>query len=121
MSKYEALAKDIYNWCKANDLWGDNTIYFDGKAWSNSPDWAGVNGKKIAEDLYEYEDKNPLHYFEYANPDTLSMSFEGNLYCVLNGYMGYGQNLEEEFLDLFYQYDCYYEMGNAWNLSVYKI
>lgn len=121
MSKYEALAKDIYNWCKENELWDDNTIYFDGKAWSNSSDWAGVKGKKIAEDLYEYEDKDPSLYFEYANQDTLSMSFEGGLYSVLNGYVSGWPELEDEFLKLFYKYDCYYEIGNAWNLSAYKI
>ena len=53
MSKYEALAKDIYNWCKENDIWDDNTIYFDGKAWSNSEYWDSCKGKKIAENLYK--------------------------------------------------------------------
>jgi hypothetical protein len=121
MNTYEALAKDIYNWCKEKDVWDDNTIYFDGKAWSNSSVWAGVKGKKIADDLYEYEDKNPRTYFEYANPKTLSMSFEGGLYSVLNGYVLGWSKLEEEFLKLFEKYGCFYEMGNAWNLSVYKI
>lgn len=32
MTKYKLLAIDIYEWCKKHDLWGDNTIYFDGKA-----------------------------------------------------------------------------------------
>lgn len=121
MSKYATLAKDIYDWCKKKDLWYDNTIYFDGKAWSNSSDWAGVKGKRIAKDLYEYEDKNPRTYFEYANPETLSMSFEGGLYSVLNGYVQGWSKLEEEFLKLFEKHGCYYELGNAWNLTVYKI
>ena len=121
MSKYESLAKDIYNWCKLRDLWDDNTIYFDGKAWSKSDNWGGVKGKKIAEDLYEYDDKDPSTYFEYANSKTLSMSFEGGLYSVLNCYVLGWSKLEAEFLKLFEKYDCYYEMGNSWNLSVYKI
>lgn len=120
-SKYKLLAIDIYEWCKKHDLWGDNIIYFDGKAWSNSESWAGKRGKKIADDLYEYEEKDPCDYFEYGNPDTLSMSFEGGLNHVLNGYTRGWVKLEEQFGKLFEKYGLYYEMGYAWSLSAYEI
>ena len=120
-SKYKQLAIDIYEWCVKHDLWGDNTIYFDGKAWSNSKTWAGENGKKIADDLYEYENRNPKDYFEYANPNTLSMSFEGSLNHVLNGYAYGGFKLEGELNKLFKKYGLYYEFGHSWNLSAYEI
>ena len=120
-SKYKLLAIDIYEWCVKHDLWGDNTIYFDGKAWSNSEAWGGVKGKKIAEDLYEYDDKNPCDYFEYGNPETLSMSFEGSLYYILNGYTSRAWKLEEQFNNLFKKYNLYYELGHAWNLAAYDI
>lgn len=120
MSKYKALAIDIYEWCKANDLWGDNTIYFEGKAWSNSEMWHGEHGKKLTDDLYEYKDRNPRDYFEFANPKTLSMSFEGALNHVLNAYTPGWVKLEEQFRELFDKYDCHYEMGHSWNLSVYE-
>ena len=117
----ELLAKDIYNWCKAKDLWYDCCIYFNGVAWSSSPKWGMVSGKKIGEDLYEYANKNPKDYFEYAHPETLSMSFEGPLYHVLNGYTYGWTKLENEFNKIFEKYDCYYEFGHAWNLSACKI
>lgn len=120
-NKMEQLAKDIYNWCVKKNLWGDNIIYFNGKAWSSSSEWHGVQGKKIGDMLYEYEDKNPKDYFEYANPDTLSMSFEGGLYHVLNGYVNGWTKLEQQFSKLFVKYGFYYEMGYAWSLSVYEI
>lgn len=120
-SKYKLLAIDIYEWCKKHDLWGDNIIYFDGKAWSNSDMWRGEHGEKIAEDLYEYEDRNPRDYFEYANPKTLSMSFEGSLNHILNGYTNGCWKLEEEFNKLFKKYGLYYEFGHSWNLSAYEI
>ena len=120
-SKYKLLAIDIYEWCQKHDLWGDNIIYFDGKAWSNRETWGGVKGKKIAEDLYEYDDRNPEDYFEYANPETLSMSFEGGLNHVLNGYTRGWVKLEEQFGKLFEKYGLYYEMGYAWSLSAYEI
>ena len=117
----EKLARDIYNWCIQNELWGDNCIYFNGKAWASWKDWGCEQGKEIGKDLYEYEDKNPLYYFQYANPNTLSMSFEGELNYVLNGYVPGWTKLEEEFRQLFRKYDLYYEMGHAWNLSAYSI
>ena len=121
MTKYKLLAIDIYEWCVKHDLWGDNIIYFDGKAWSNNETWGGVKGKKITDGLYEYEDKNPKDYFEYANPETLSMSFEGGLNHVLNGYTRGWVKLEEQFGKLFEKHGLYYEMGYAWSLSAYEI
>ena len=120
-NKYESLARDIYSWCQKKKLWGDNCIYFDGKARASWPEWGGENGKKIDEDLYEYENKNPLTYFEYANPDTLSMSYEGSLNHVLNGYVSGWVKLEEQFLKLFKKYGLYAEYGQSWNLSAYEL
>lgn len=120
-NKMEYLAKDIYNWCIKNDLWGDNIIYFNGKAWSPCSIWGRDHGKQIDEYLYEYEGKNPKDYFEYANPDTLSMSFEGPLNHVLNAYVNGWVKLEKQFSDLFKKYGMYYEMGYAWSLSAYEI
>ena len=120
-NKMESLARDIYKWCIKKDLWGDNIIYFNGKAWSSSSEWSGIQGKQIDENLYEYEDKNPKDYFEYGNPDTLSMSFEGPLYHVLNAYVSGWTKLEGQLSKLFEKYGLYYEMGYTWSLSTYKI
>lgn len=119
--KMELLAIDIYNWCVKKNLWGDNCIYFNGKAWASWDTWHGIQGKQIGNMLYEYEDKNPLDYFEYANPNTLSMSFEGELNHVLNAYVRGWVKLEQQFSDLFKKYGMYYEMGHAWNLSACEI
>lgn len=122
MNWKEALARDIYNWCKQYGLWGDNTIYFDGKAWaSDHRAWQGQLPNQIDEDLFEYADRDPRNYFEYANPDTLSMSFEGELYYVLNGYTPGWVKLEAEFLALFEKYGMYYELGNSWNLAAFQL
>lgn len=117
----KTLAREIYDWCIKNDLWGDNCIYFNGKAWASWDTWHNDDGKKIGERLYEYENINPKEYFEYANPNTLSMSFEGPLYHVLNAYVPGWIELAEEFGDLFRKHNYYYELGHAWNLSVYDI
>lgn len=115
----EQIAKAIYDWCIENEMWLYVIIYFDGKAWSSYKRWSGEEGRRIGDHLFEYEDKNPLDYFEYAHPDTLSMSFEGELYDMIN----YGRFAEklESFLKLINELGYYYELGNAWNLSLYKI
>ena len=120
-NRNESLAIDIYNWCKKHNLWSDITIYFYGIALSSSYEWAGICGKKIDEDLYQHENKNPLDCFEYANPNTLSMSFEGPLYHVLNGYVQGWTKLEAQFQKLFEKYGYYFEYGHAWNLSAYEL
>lgn len=116
-----ALARDIYNWCKKKGLWGDNCIYFNGKAWASWSKWGDENGNEIDENLYEYMNKNPIKYFEYANPETVSMSYEGALNHVLNGYVSGWVKLEDEFLKLFEKYGYYAEYGDAWNVSAYEL
>ena len=120
-NRNEKLAIDIYRWCKRKELWGDNCIYFDNIAWASWPEWKGEIGKEIDEDLYQYENKNPKDYFQFANPDTLSMSYEGRLYHVLNGNVRGWVKLESEFLKLFETHGYYAKYGNAWNLAAYEI
>lgn len=114
----EQLATEIFNWLVDNELWVDVCIYFNGKRWS-------TNNKDCSEFCYNerkyFEDEaNPMDYFEYVRePNILSMSFEGALYNVLNGY-SYG-NEEVKFRKIFEKYGLYYELGNAWNLSCYEI
>ena len=121
MKNMEALARDIYDWCMENDLWGDCCIYFNGKAWASWDNWHNENGKQIGDRLYEFNNRDPREYFEYANQDTLSMSFEGPLYYVLNAYVPGWVKREDEFRRLFKKYGLYYEMGHAWNLAAYEI
>ena len=126
-TRFGKLAWDIYQWCVKNDLWDDNTIYFDGHAITNCIQW-GSSEKANAllcpdprAKLYYFKDKNPRDYFEYVNPEGLSMSFEGSLNHVLNAYTPGWAKLEEEFRKIFARHGCYYEMGHSWNLTTYDL
>lgn len=115
----EALAHAIYQLLLRHEMWMDVYIYYNGKRMGTSK--TDSSGKKIfrynGEPLIE-NDIDPHDYFRYAGP-TLSMSFEGPMYDAIN-YGGYDDFLSE-FDALLRQYGLYYELGHAWNLSVYPI
>ena len=105
--KKTKVAKTIEKFIRKHELDGDVRIYFSNKCW----DYDSSGRKTVIEDIKASE------YFEYANDDTISMSFEGGLYDALN--MTYGYGLFEEFNAL--DFDGYYfELGHAWNLSFYE-
>lgn len=110
MKKMEIIRK-IESWMKKNDLLGTVRMYFNNKCWC----WYDGK-KKLIEEIKGSE------YFEYANDDTISISFEGPFYNVMN--YGYDNKvwdgLQGEFDKLLDGFDCWYELGNAWNLSIYE-
>lgn len=70
------------------------------------------------EKLFVEDNQNPRDYFEYVADDhILSMSFEGPVYHMINGY-AYG-GLVRRFHKIFEKYGVYYEQGDAWNLTCY--
>lgn len=113
--KVESLARDIYDLLLGHGIWQDVSIYFNGKRMSSHNETATefrYNGEPFI-----VESKDPRDYFDYvAAEHILSMSFEGSFYEVLNGYAG-NWKVEKEFSALLEKYGCYYELGNAWNLT----
>lgn len=112
----ELFAVDIMCYLTENDLDSDVCIYFNNKKIRHEYDWRTLDPKPkfIVE-----ENMNPFDYFEYANHEhILSMSFEGPLYDELN-YV-YGKKTEG-LEKIFKKYGCYFELGNAWNLSAYPL
>lgn len=116
----EQLATEIFNWLVDKEMWIDVAIYFNGKRWNtHNKDYTEFcyNERRYFEDV-----ANPKDYFEYVRePNILSMSFEGSLYEVLNGYVPGWTKLEKEFRNIFEKYGLYFELGNAWNLTCFEI
>ncbi len=74
---------------------------------------------------YKYRirtDLRPQDYIDYTGR-FLSMSFEGQLYEALNYSMcyeySYLNRVEEHLSNFFAHYGLHYELGNAWNFSLY--
>ncbi len=118
MTRNRKLANEIRKWLLDNDMWIDTVIYFDGRAYAPWDD-EGHFYYNDREHLIEYE-ADPRDYFEYVgNPHILSMSFEGPLYDLLN--YGFSNRLLNEFDSIFKKYGLLYELGNAWNLTCFKL
>ena len=105
------MIKKIESWMKKNGLLYAVRMYFNNKCYC----WYDGE-KRIITDIKGSE------YFEYANDDTISISFEGPFYNVMN--YAYDKKewdrLESEFTKIVGSFDCWYELGNAWNLSIYE-
>ena len=116
----EQLATEILDFLVAYGMWVDVRIYFDGKVWDSY-------NKETEQFHYNEKDKvyvdkaEPKDYFDYvAEPHILSMSFEGTFYDVLNGTSERAFRLQNQFNNILKKYGLYYELGNAWNLSLYQ-
>lgn len=126
--KIEQLAREIREFLDDKFLNGDCRIYFNGMCWEHGTEddpytW-DENGKEWLElpkrsGWNVIEEINPKDYFEYAS-GIICMSFEGSFYDVMNGYSKSDFKKQDEFYNLLQKYGCYYELGNAWNLSVYE-
>ena len=119
----EKLADEIRQFLLDNQLWTDVRIYFNGKAYATD-DRNGHYYYNDPEHLVVLEDEDPHDYFDYVG-DFLSMSFEGDFYGCLNYTNEYGaafdDRIQEGFRSILRKYELYYELGNAWNLSLYPV
>ena len=118
MTKNRRLANEIRDWLLDHDMWVDTVIYFDGVAyapWDEDMKHFYYNDPTHS---IEYE-ADPARCLEYYNRDTVTMTFEGPLYLVVNDYEE--PRLKDEFDAIFKKHGFYYEQGYAWSLSCYQI
>ena len=111
------IVHEIKMFLEDHDLAEDVCIYYNNKRESSS-----IKLKKNYDYDVEWDIEyniDPHDYFEWAAYEhIISMSFEGELYDLIN-YRG-GKALDE-FDKLLEKHGLYYELGNAWNLTVYVI
>lgn len=108
----EKMAYEVLFYLIDKNLYIDVDIYFNGKSLSaHKVDDVIVHAEK--------QNKHPNNYFKYINyRHILSMSFEGPLYAEMNSGSSKTRNALSK---IFNKYKVYYELGDAWNLSVYPI
>lgn len=112
-NKIERLRLEIVALLAKNEVIGDVNFYCNNKRYKY--DYSG--NCTIEEDI------DVTEYLEYCNPETLSMTFEGDFYSIINYDYGYafGAQIIDKFNTILKKYGLYFEQGNAWNLSLYPI
>ena len=126
--KIEKLALEIRKFLDDKFLNGDCRIYFNGMCWEHGTEDEPMTWDSEKKDFIDtpnrsewktIEEIDPRDYFDYAS-GIICMSFEGSFYEVMNGYYQSDFKKQDEFYNLLQKHGCYYELGNAWNLSVYE-
>lgn len=64
---------------------------------------------------YDYGPKDVSKTVEYANPDALTITFEGELYHAYNGF--YHSSIVDELQAAAAKYHMYFEQGYAWSTA----
>ena len=118
----EKLAENLIDFFSSKDLFHDVCIYVNNQAWKSDK---YMDDKDLTE---AYTAKGNKYYIkknvdikaqlEYSNPKTISITFEGPLYHVIN-YDDYDfvYKLSNKFLD---PYGLYFEQGYAWSMAAYE-
>lgn len=112
----ETMIKEIKEFLANEGLECDICIYYN-----NGRDISSFSYKTMDTEWKHEEDVSPHDYFEYAaTKHILSMSFEGALNHLLNGY-DINDVALEKFNEIFEKYGLMYELGNSWNLTAFPI
>ena len=116
--RIEKMAVEIRAFLLEHGIWQDTAIYFNGKRFTTRDPETKKYYYNDPEKLFVEDNQNPRDSFEYVADDhILSMSFEGPVYHMINGYALGG--LVRRFNKIFEKYGVYYEHGDAWNLTCY--
>lgn len=117
----ERFAMKIIEWLAKRELWYEVAIYVNGKCYSadgydKTKNPVRLQTPKDGVTYYVTDVPDPTVIVEYANPDLITMTFEGPLYQALN----YDSDMEQAFMDLFEKRGLYFEYGYTWSLSAYE-
>lgn len=117
----EQLALELIDYLISKGLFTDVTVYVNGRSYGTYDREHEKFYYNDKDHIVITENKDPRSCFEYVSKDNiLSMSFEGPLYNVLNGYSG-PYTVYDEMGKICEKYGCYFELGNAWNMTCYYL
>ena len=134
----KALMEEVIRYCVLRDMFDTINFYTNGHKYSSDPHPGSV---KITipipeEELcrtgldemcdapreatyYDCGEYNVCEYLEYCDPETVTMTFEGNFHSAYNGYFG-NYRTEEAIVDIADKYGLYPEKGYSWSVAFVK-
>lgn len=112
----EKMALELIRYLQANSMFTDVSLYLNGKRYSSSHHRGDTVKQTRYGVYYITNDVDVADYVEYFNRETITMTFEGDLYELLN----YGDgSVDNDINAIADKYGLYFEQGNAWNLAFY--
>lgn len=115
----ENIALDLISFLQKHDLYYMVNIYVNNKVFTDNR-MKGTETKKTPfGPYYIVHNVNPGDLLKYYNPETITVTFEGPLYHIIN----YSEchSLYKELCNFFEKYGLYFEQGYAWSFSLYYI
>lgn len=133
------LMESVIKYCTLRDMFDDICFYANGHKYSSdyhqsaipitipitSDDMCLVRFDEPSEapveaTYYDCGECDVRQIVKFCNPDTVTMTFEGEFNSAYNGY--YGDNdTEEDITAIANDYGLYPEQGYSWSLAFYKI
>lgn len=115
----ENIALDLITFLQRHDLYYMVNIYVNNKVLTDNRMKGTETRDTPFGPYYIVHNVNPGDLLEYYNPETITVTFEGPLYHIIN----YSEchSLYKELCSLFERYGLYLEQGYAWSFSLYYI
>ncbi len=133
------LMERIVKYCTLRDMFDDICFYTNGHKYSSDyhqsaiPITIPITSDDVCLVRFDEPSEAPVEatYYDcgecdvrqivkFCNPDTVTMTFEGEFNSAYNGY--YGNNVtEEDITSIANDYGLYPEQGYAWSLAFYEV
>ena len=114
--KKQMLLEETVDYLYENKLFDDVNIYIGGRKYSDCGKQDELKKTTNGSKYYDRGECDVTSIVEYSNPKTLTMTFEGILYDMID-MNGIPEGLEA----VFEKYGLYAEQGYAWSLALYPI
>ena len=119
-ARMEKLAMELIDLLIEHDMYIDGPSYVNNKVLSPTRDRIDVERLPPKQNSFFVTDNvNVTPRIEYANPDTITLTFEGPLYTALNYYDQ--SHIRDKLDELFLHYHLYAEQGHAWSMALYPV
>lgn len=119
------LAEEIIQFLYENECFNDIALYVNGFCFTSYPRPCYLKIIRPYGTYYKSIDKvDIVQQLAYANPDLLTMTFEGDFNHIIN-HRGfdedpeYSEKILEKFSTILDKYGLYYEQGYSWSLACY--
>lgn len=111
----ERLMHKIIRYLHSRDLFYDVTLYANGRKYASEQTKDSSPLSTYGIPYYDLGEADVKQTDEYANPDTVTLIFEGPLYDAMNLY--YPNTVEQDLQAIAAKYGMYFEQGHAWSTS----